>query len=42
MEKLYDKCQVCGRNLKDPKSRKLGYGEVCHKKVMAPKTKKLF
>ena len=25
------KCSICGRKLKNPKSRELGYGPVCYK-----------
>lgn len=26
-------CSICGRKLKDPKSRELGYGPVCYQKT---------
>ena len=26
------KCSICGRKLKNPKSRELGYGPVCYKR----------
>lgn len=26
------KCSICGRKLRDPKSRELGYGPVCYKR----------
>ncbi len=27
------KCEICGRTLKSDKSRELGFGPVCYKKV---------
>lgn len=38
------KCGVCGRVLKNPDSRKIGYGPVCYKRVFGsfpPKEKVL-
>ena len=29
----YDKCSRCGRRLKNPESRRLGFGVVCYSKV---------
>ncbi len=29
-----DRCALCGRTLKDPKSIKLGYGPTCYRKYM--------
>ncbi len=29
----YDKCGRCGRRLKNPESRRLGFGAVCYSKV---------
>lgn len=29
----YDKCGRCGRRLKKPESRRLGFGAVCYSKV---------
>lgn len=26
------KCSICGRKLRNPKSRELGYGPVCYKR----------
>jgi len=31
-------CSVCGRKLKSPKSRELGYGPVCYKRVFGSRT----
>lgn len=31
----YDKCGRCGRKLKNPESRKLGFGAVCYNKLQA-------
>ncbi len=27
-------CSICGRRLKNPKSRELGYGPVCRRRMM--------
>jgi len=32
-EPEYDKCSRCGRRLKNPESRRLGFGAVCYSKV---------
>lgn len=34
------KCSICGRKLRNPKSRELGYGPVCYKRKLgiAPHT----
>lgn len=32
-EPEYDKCGRCGRRLKNPESRRLGFGAVCYSKV---------
>ena len=40
--KEYDRCLRCGRKLKDPQYRKLGYGPVCQAKLKKLKIKKLF
>ena len=29
----YDRCGRCGRRLKNPESRRLGFGAVCYSKV---------
>lgn len=29
----YDRCSRCGRKLKNPESRRLGFGVVCYSKV---------
>ncbi len=29
----YDRCSRCGRRLKNPESRRLGFGAVCYSKV---------
>lgn len=43
MEKEYKYCLRCGRVLKNPVTRKLGYGPICHKKMLAGSCiKKLF
>ena len=39
--KEYDFCKRCGRRLKNPDARKLGYGTVCFKKMQSG-GKKLF
>lgn len=40
-EKEHEVCLRCGRKLKNPGARKLGYGAVCYKKMQAG-TKRLF
>lgn len=32
-EPEYDKCGRCGRRLKNPESRRLGFGAACYSKV---------
>lgn len=32
-------CQVCGRALKSHKSRELGYGPICYKKIFGTSAK---
>lgn len=34
------KCSVCGRKLRSPKSREVGYGPVCYRKIMHPAPRK--
>ena len=41
LDKEYDRCLRCGRKLKNPDARKLGYGAVCWKKRQASGTKLL-
>ena len=39
----YHRCLRCGRVLKTPESRELGYGETCYKKVkLLNQSKRLF
>ena len=33
------KCSVCGRNLKNPESQKVGYGPVCYKRLFGSNLK---
>ena len=40
-EKEHEVCLRCGRKLKNPDARKLGYGAVCFKKMQSS-GKKLF
>lgn len=40
--KEYDRCLRCGRKLKDPEYRSIGYGPVCYEKVKKVKRTKLF
>ena len=40
MQKEYEFCIRCGRKLKNPKSRLIGYGIVCEKKMLAETAKK--
>ena len=41
VEKEHEVCLRCGRKLKNPDARKLGYGAVCFKKMQSS-GKKLF
>ncbi len=38
--KEYTYCIRCGRPLKTPEARKIGYGPVCWQKKLAQKTKR--
>lgn len=38
----YVKCLRCGRVLKTPESRVIGYGATCYKKAMKESNSKLF
>lgn len=42
MVKEHDFCLRCGRKLKNPKAREIGYGVVCEKKMKVEKYKQLF
>ena len=35
----YEKCRRCGRKLKNPLWRKIGYGATCYKKMCEEKTR---
>lgn len=37
---MYEKCLLCGKKLKNPKSKMLGYGHNCYKKVVNARQKK--
>lgn len=36
----HETCGRCGRKLKTEKSKEIGYGPVCHKKMLAEKEQK--
>ena len=38
--KEFDRCQRCGRKLKNPEHRKLGFGPNCYKKFISSRHKK--
>lgn len=40
MGELLMKCSVCGRKLRSPKSKEVGYGPVCYRKIMPPAPRK--
>ena len=42
MENEYLYCKLCGKKLKSEKSKLLGYGPTCYKKVNQVLSKKLF
>ena len=41
-EPEHKRCLRCGRKLKNPEYRVLGYGPVCYEKLKTPNIKKLF
>lgn len=41
-EKEHEFCLRCGRKLKNPQARQIGYGAVCLKKMQTDMTKRLF
>lgn len=40
--KDHEFCLRCGRRLKNPKARQIGYGVVCERKVKIESDRKLF
>ena len=38
----YNRCRRCGRVLKDPESRQVGYGKVCLEKIQRDQSNRLF
>lgn len=41
-KKEHEYCLRCGRKLKNPTAREIGYGPVCEKKMRAENTARLF
>ena len=41
MEKEYKRCLRCGRILKNPEYKKIGYGKICYEKLNKKPTAKL-
>ena len=41
-DKEYEYCLRCGRKLKSEKTRKLGYGDICFKKMKTQHKHRLF
>ena len=41
-EKEHEYCLRCGRKLKKPEARKIGYGTICEKKMRVERQKRLF
>lgn len=41
-KKEYQYCLRCGRKLKNPEARKIGYGAICLKKHKAKQSRTLF
>lgn len=35
----YQQCKICGKKLKNPLYKKIGYGPICYKKLIHQKTK---
>lgn len=42
VNKEHEYCLRCGRKLKNPAARKLGYGAVCEMKLRHEKSRQLF
>jgi len=42
MEKEYEFCLRCGRKLKNPDNRRIGYGKTCEKKMKNALKSRLF
>lgn len=42
MNKDHEYCLRCGRKLKKPEARELGYGKTCYRKLMVSASNKLF
>ena len=42
MNKEHDFCLRCGRKLKNPRARQIGYGIICEKKMKYEKSHQLF
>ncbi len=40
--KEYEYCLRCGRKLKKPETRKIGYGTVCARKMKVEESQRLF
>jgi len=41
-KKDHEFCLRCGRKLKNPQAREIGYGKICLNKVRVQENKKLF
>ena len=42
MKKDHEFCLRCGRKLKNPQARELGYGSICYRKLKTDGISKLF
>lgn len=42
MQKDHEFCMRCGRKLKNPQAREIGYGAVCLRKMRTEKSRQLF
>jgi len=42
IDKEYEYCLRCGRKLKNPDARKIGYGKICKEKMKTEQSRKLF
>lgn len=40
--KEYTHCLRCGRKLKNPEAKKIGYGTVCYEKIKTDRRRPLF
>ena len=42
VKKDHEFCLRCGRRLRNPQTREIGYGAICYKKIQTEKSRQLF